>query len=255
MLILLNNRAAKILGALIKAFCYLFYWVMPKKRFIIPSYSSPKAKQKVETKIPKTIWQTNFTNRVTLPIYINYLYNRLMSLDWEYNYVSTEERLAYIRQHGTEREIAAYERLTNGASQADFWRLFVLNREGGVYMDIDAHAVWPLSRIIKPHEEQIILSRPKDYTNYFIASAPNNSLLQKVINRIVENIESDNKDNKNVYGLTGTGVLNEIIGEEEVNHISYKITCIQGSFTNEYFQYMDRPRTKWTYAKNEDLLK
>ncbi|RLA79851.1 MAG: glycosyl transferase, partial [Epsilonproteobacteria bacterium] len=35
----------------------------------------------------------------------------------------------------------------------------------------------------------------------------------------------------------------------------YKYTCNQGGFTNEYFQYIDKPRGKWTHAKKEDLLK
>lgn len=49
--------------------------------------------------------------------------------------------------------------------------------------------------------------------------------------------------------------MNNVIGQQEINHRSYKITCIQGSFTNEYFQYMDKPKGKWTHVDNKDLLK
>ncbi|HDZ9623487.1 TPA: glycosyl transferase, partial [Vibrio cholerae] len=28
-----------------------------------------------------------------------------------------------------------------------------------------------------------------------------------------------------------------------------------GSFTNEHFQYIDRPRSKWTHIKPDDLVK
>lgn len=58
-----------------------------------------------------------------------------------------------------------------------------------------------------------------------------------------------------MYSLTGPMVLNKAIGEEEINYRLYKYTCIQGSFTNEHFQYLDKPRGKWTHAKKEDLLK
>lgn len=122
-------------------------------------------------------------------------------------------------------------------------------------MDIDAHAVWPLSKIIKPKEQQIILSRQHDYTNYFIASAPNNQLLTDILNKAIDNIINNNEQQASVYGLTGPGVMNEVIGNKEINHRSYKITCIQGSFTNEYFQYMDKPKGKWTHVDNKDLLK
>ena len=78
-----------------------------------------------------------------------------MSLDWEYRYASTEDRLDFMRSHASQQISNAFEQLTDGASQADLWRLFVLNYYGGVYMDIDAHLVWPLSKIIKPENSEV----------------------------------------------------------------------------------------------------
>ncbi|ART80335.1 glycosyltransferase family 32 protein [Oceanisphaera avium] len=255
LLIIFNNRLCKFLGIFVKALSYPFHWLFPKKRFSIPSLSPAILKNNKEKLIPKIVWQTNFTNKVSLPVYTNYLYNRLMSLDWEYRYVSTEERLEFIQKYGTQRQALAFSRLTVGAAQADFWRVFVLNQLGGVYMDIDGHAVWPLSNIIKKDDQQLILSRKHDYTNYFIASAPNNPLLIAVLEKMVNNIENNNANNESVYGLTGPGVLNEVIGNKIVNSRNYKTTCIQGSFTNEHFQYLDKPRGKWTYVNSNDLLK
>lgn len=250
---LIINRLAKFFGTMIKGFSYLFHFFFPKKRFIIPEYSQPLLKGK-ELSIPKIIWQTNYTNHVTLPVYINYLFNRLMSMDWEYRYVSTEARLEFIKMHASEQNFKAFEQLTDGAAQADFWRLFVLNYHGGVYMDIDAHAVWPLSKMIAPKDTEVFLMTKHNYSNYFIASAPNNPHLQKALEMIVDNIEQKNIDG-GVYNLTGPSVLNKTIGDQIVNNRHTKITCIQGSFSNEYFQYMDKPRGKWIHAKNEELLK
>ncbi|EQB35613.1 hypothetical protein M947_10045 [Sulfurimonas hongkongensis] len=148
----------------------------------------------------------------------------------------------------------AFEQLTDGASQADFWRVFVLNDIGGIYMDIDAHLVWPLSKIIKEDDTEIFLLNKQHFTNYFIASQKNNPVLEKSISIIVQNIKNKTLDG-GVYSLTGPMVINKAIGNSNVNHRYYKITCIQGSFTNEYFQYIDKPRGKWTHAKNEDLIK
>lgn len=177
-----------------------------------------------------------------------------MSLDWEYRYVSTEARLEFIKTHASKRMSDAFEQLTDGAAQADLWRLFTLNYYGGVYMDIDAHAVWPLSMIIKPDDKELILMTKHRYSNYFIASAKNNPHLQAALDMIVENIEQKNIGG-GVYDLTGPTVLNKAIGDKLVNHRHNRYTCIQGSFTNEYFQYIDKPRGKWTHAKKEDLLK
>ena len=247
------NRLEKVLGAIIKTLSYPFHFVFPKKRFTIPEESHAFITSKTETLIPKIIWQTNFTNKVTLPVYVNYLFNRLMSLDYEYRYVSTEDRHAFMKEHASDEIFAAFEQLTDGASQADLWRIFVLNYYGGIYMDIDAHAVWPLSKMIKPDDKEVILLNKDHYTNYFIATVKDNTILKDTLALIVNNIE-EKKIEGGVYALTGPNVLNLAIGEKKVNYHFYRYTCIQGSFTNEYFQYIDKPRGKWTYAKVEDLL-
>lgn len=244
---------AKFFGVFIKIFGYVFHFIFKNKRFTIPLYSKALISGK-QSVIPKIIWQTNYTNNVTLPVYINYLFNRLISPDWEYRYVSTEDRLVFIKTYASERMAHAFEQLTDGASQADFWRLFTLNYYGGVYMDIDAHAVWPLSKMIKPDDKELFLMTKHHYSNYFIASAKENPYLQKALDITVDNIESKNIGG-GVYDLTGPTVLNRAIDNNEVNHRHNKYTCIQGSFTNEYFQYMDKPRGKWIHKKQDELLK
>lgn len=252
--IILVNRLAKLSGALIKVFSFIFHFIFPKKRFTIPKQSPPLRASKKETKIPKIIWQTNYTNRVSLPVYCNYLFNRMISPDFEYRYVSTEDRLTFIKENTSPEISEAYEKLNDGAAQADLWRMITLHHHGGVYMDIDAHAVWPLSDIIEADDEEVFLLNKEHYTNYFIASASQNRVLNETVQNIVKNIK-DKKVSRGVYDLTGPTVFNNAIGNKSVNHRYYKITCIQGSFTNEYFQYIDKPRGKWTHAKKEDLLK
>ena len=163
--IVVANRLIKIFGALIKAFSYVFHAVLPNYRFTIPAYSPAKCKSKKKQKIPKVIWQTNFTNKAAFPVYINYLFNRLMSLSYDYRYVSTEARLEYLEANASPEIVTAYKQLTNGAAQADVWRMFVLNHEGGVYMDIDAHLVWPLAWLIKPEDNELFLVNKQHYTN------------------------------------------------------------------------------------------
>jgi len=252
--IVVANRLIKIFGALIKAFSYVFHAVLPNYRFTIPEYSPAKCKSKKQQKIPKVIWQTNFTNKAAFPVYINYLFNRLMSLSYDYLYVSTEARLAYLEKHASNEIITAYKQLTNGAAQADVWRMFVLNHEGGVYMDIDAHLVWPLAWLIKPEDNELFLVNKQHYTNYLIAATPNHPILSKTIDIIVDNIQNRRVD-QGVYYLTGPVTFNDAIGEQKPNSRFYRVTCIQGSFTNEHFQYIDRPRSKWTHVDNKDLLK
>lgn len=253
-LILIANGLTRLLGNIVKTLSYPFHLVFPQKRFTIPEFSPARRPDSRPSKINKVIWQTNYSNKVTLPIYCNYLFNRLLSPSYDYRYVSTEQRLEYIRKHADERTFNAYSKLTDGAAQADFWRIFTLYTEGGVYMDIDGHLVWSLSSIIAEHDTEVVIKRRNRYTNFFLASCKGNAFLKDTLDIIVDNIEQK-RVHGGVFTLTGPETLIKALEGKDVNSRLDKITCSQGTFSNEYFQYIDKKRGKWIHAKNEDLLK
>ncbi|OAQ15695.1 glycosyl transferase [Bibersteinia trehalosi Y31] len=253
-LIVLSNGLLRLVGNIVKIFSYVVHGIFPKKRFTIPEFSPAKIISKRNTKITRTIWQTNYSNRVTFPVYCNYLLNRLLSLSYDYRYVSTEERASYIQQNADERTFNAYNKLTDGASQADFWRIFTLYKEGGIYMDIDGHLVWNLDDIIDDEDSEVVITRRGEYTNFFLASEKGNQFLQDTLDIIIDNIEQRRIDG-GVFVLTGPDTLRKALENVDVNSRRDKLTCAQGTFTNEYFQYMDKKMGKWNHAKNEDLIK
>ena len=253
-LIVICNGLFRLLGNIVKILSYPFHAVFPKKRFTIPEFSPAKLKSKRTDKITPIIWQTNYSNKVTLPMYCNYLFNRLMSLSYDYRYVSTEEREAYIKQNADERIFNAYSKLTDGAAQADFWRVFTLWKEGGIYVNIYGRLLFPLSQIIQPNDSEVLIKRRDKYTNFFLACEKGHPIMQQTLEIIVSNIENRRIEG-GVFVMTGPDTLNSAIGNQQVNTRRDKITCAQGTFTNEYFQYIDKPRSKWNYKKNEELLK
>jgi len=257
LLILISNRLSKLLGNVSKIFIsYPFHFFLPKKRFTIPKYSKALIQGRKQI-IPKKIWQTNYSNQVSLPIYLNYLFNRLMSLSYDYHYVSTEDRLIFIQENADVDIVTAYKRLNDGAAQADLWRLLVLQYIGGIYIDIDAHLVFPLSSIVKKTDEElfVIKGSSNKYTNYFIAAKKNHLILKKAVQIILENINSNKVIG--VFSLTGPVPFSDAIKQSSalINDKSYRHVCVQGSFTNEYFQYIDKPRGKWTHKKPSEILK
>jgi mannosyltransferase OCH1-like enzyme len=124
-------------------------------------------------------------------------------------------------------------------------------------MDIDAHLVFPLSGIIKKSDKELFILKGTDnaHTNYFIATEKNHPILSKAINIILENINNDKV--LGVFSLTGPVPFSDAILQSNlsINDKSYRYVCIQGSFTNEHFQYIDKPRGKWTHKKPEEILK
>lgn len=243
LVIVATSRLIKLTANITKVLSYPFHWMLHNKRFTLPERAAPLLKGGKPSRLPPIIWQTNFTNRVTLPVYLNYLFNRLMAPHFEYRFMITEARREFIAEHYPEI-LPHYERLQIGAAQADLWRLLVLHKFGGVYLDIDAHQIWPLSQVIgREREELYITTRRGELSNYFIASVPDNPRLKKLVDQIVRNIEEASLNN--VFHITGPGVFNELLRVDQVPTVAYQHAVNQGSFTNQHFQYIDKAEGKW----------
>lgn len=244
-----SARLIRLRGNLVKLLGYIFHSLFPQKRFSLPTVESPTLLKEEQIQIPKKIWQTNFSEKCTLPMYLNFKHNRALSSDFEYHYVSTEERDGYVKAHASERVYSAFKRLTDGAAQADLWRLLVLYNEGGVYMDIDATLVKPLSQSLGTNQ-QVFIKNYGEFTNFFLATTPKSELFHDFLEQVVSNIENYSaNENKTVFDVTGPGALFSVLKTREIHYQAHQSICIQGAFTNEHFQYMDRPRSKWIYKK------
>ncbi|MCC5902026.1 MAG: glycosyl transferase [Halomonas sp.] len=251
-LIIATSRVIKLVANITKLLNYLVIWVFPKKRFKLPPYAAPLLNTKKLSKVPRVIWQTNFTDKVTLPVYLNYLFNRLMSPSYEYRFMITEARSEFIKNEFPD-VFPYYDRLKIGAAQADLWRLLILYKFGGVYLDIDAHQVWPLASIVGQNREELyVMTRRGEISNYFIASKPDNENIKLLIDKVVENISLNSSDN--IFHLTGPGVFNECLDKEVIPTVLYRYAVNQGSFTNEYFQYIDKPQGKWNKEQEKTSI-
>lgn len=242
-------RGTKIYGNCTKVLSYSFYLISPRKRFQLPHNSAPLLSRRSRHRIPKVIWQTNYSDRVTLAVYFNYLCNRWLSPTYAYRFMDTRERAAFVKTNFAPDVFESYSKLQLGAAQADLWRVLVLYRFGGVYLDIDAHAAWPLGFAIGPDREELFIEhREGELSNYFMASAPGNPHLELVIKTMLANI--NRATSNNVFELTGPAVLNGALQGLNVPSAPYRLTCYQGSFTNEFFQYVDHPQGKWVHVQD-----
>lgn len=90
-----RTRLLRLRGNFVKVLGYCFHFFFPKKRFSLPCVERSSFNTEHSMKIPRKIWQTNFSEKCTLPMYWNFKHNRSMSPEFEYNYVSTEARDDY----------------------------------------------------------------------------------------------------------------------------------------------------------------
>jgi mannosyltransferase OCH1-like enzyme len=241
----ITNRLIKVFANTTKGVCYLVHLALPDKRFVIPRYAPPLLKRNNVRAIPRTIWQTNFTDRVTMPVFLNYLFNRMLAPTHEYRFVTDDDCANFIRTTYPGAIWDAYQNLRVGASRADLWRILVLHEHGGAYLDVDAHLMWPLELLIDADDRDLfVIDRRDRVTNFFIASAPGNPLLAKAAGRITEKIHA--AASNDVFELTGPGALISALVDERFRSEPYKFVCDQGNFTNAFFQYADHPIGKWT---------
>lgn len=91
-----------------------------------------------QNRIPHIIHQTWF-EELTTARYPQYqrLQNSWKAAGWEYRFYNDDDCLEYIQKNFPKRFVDAYDAIVPGAFKADFFRLLVLFKEGGVYADID----------------------------------------------------------------------------------------------------------------------
>lgn len=191
--------------------------------------------------IPLNIYRTWSEN--TLPPKMQECVDELKRKNPEFkHYVFDDEmRREFIRTNFESDVLYAYDKLIPNAYKADLWRYCVLYKNGGIYLDIKYKVKNGFRLIELTDKEYFLLDRPhgkkislenelkivnnRDYDNIIdelwwndkkigianalIVSKPNNPILFKCIEQIVQNVKN------NYYGhsplsITGPGLLGEI---------------------------------------------
>mgnify|MGYP002623893442 CR=1 FL=1 len=239
----------RIRGSLVKAGGHLFHALRPDWRAVLPRETPPTVPIPAEDgEIPRIIWQTNFTDRCTWPMWRNVRHNRAMAKEFVFRLWDDAKCARYMAEHAEKRTAAAYARLENGAAKADLWRLQVLHDFGGVYLDMDGTLVAPLAPLLRGRRELLVADDLR-FTQYFMATVPRNPLFAEFIDAVVGNVENyDFAAARPVFWTTGPAALEKVFFRHpEVKFASRRDVCRQGVYTNEHFQYLDRPHAKWTH--------
>ncbi len=241
-------RAMEIYAHAIKFSCDFYSLIFSNHRIYIPVYSPARHPPSAQGRIPRVIWQTNYTRRVTPQVYLCFLFNRLLSPTCEYNFCDDEACDRFVAENFPPEVVEAYGRLQIGAARADFWRVLVLLKRGGIYLDIDANFTVNPERFLGRETEGVFITMKEgEVTNYFLASAPNNPVLREACDRIVRNINEGVLTS--VYDLTGPIVLEAAVKTANVACLDYKKACVQGQFVNKRSQYADKPKEVWSVAQ------
>lgn len=244
----LRYRTVKIGANVVKVALSGVMLAAPKWRQTLPSALPARRSAGAAQRIPRILWQTNYAQRVTPQLYGCFLFNRAVAPTYDYRFVDDEACDRFVEQNFPGRVWQAFRRLNIGAARADFWRILVLLKHGGVYMDIDGNFVGDPDRFIAPDAEHVFIATDDAaVTNYFMASAPGNPVLQDICDEIVRNIE--NGELTSIFHMTGPTVIDRIVKARAITPTSHRIASIQGQFTNKKGQYADKPAGRWDVAE------
>ena len=104
--------------------------------------------------------------------------------DYRIKLYDNEDCIKFLQTEYDNNFVELYNEIKDGAIKADFWRVCILYKYGGVYSDIDVEPILPISSILdKNIDFMSCISHDKTGINpHFMFSKPNNKLLLKCIN-------------------------------------------------------------------------
>lgn len=180
--------------------------------------------------IPKLIFQTNKREEVPERMYEAMKSWMINNPEYQYFYFSDRDAEQFIKTNFDERTYSAYKMIHAGAYKADFFRLCVLLKYGGVYID-SSHITMPhlpsLDEIIHPSDSIVLvhdtpakfLAKCNGIYNAFMAASPNHPVIQTILNDIIVRLYTCDygSGSLDVTGPCGIGVtLGNLLGPEVV---------------------------------------
>lgn len=127
------------------------------KKWIIPFHTPAKTKSYENREIPMKIFQTWKSSEVTEEMYNIIQETIRQNPEYDFYFYGDNECKEYLKLNFGQKYIDAFNTIKPGAFKADFWRYCILANEGGIYIDVDMKLLEPISKIIKPETDLIIV--------------------------------------------------------------------------------------------------
>jgi hypothetical protein len=189
----------------------------------IPSYLPPRntssQNKKVYKYIPKKIFQTWETNKVTPGMYDAVHTWIDKNPDWEYHFFDKDDRRNFIKDNFPKKVLDAYDNLIPGSFKADLWRVCVLYISGGLYVDNKCVLLSATLNEVIPFDVEFLSLKDRNLKSNdslgnivsgFICSKPKHPFLKKAIDMFVEYVEKA-WYSTNPISCAGPGVLGKSI--------------------------------------------
>lgn len=128
---------------------------------------------------------------------------------FKYSVYDREAAISFLEANFPARVVAAFRKCRFPAMQADLFRYCVLLVGGGVYVDADTSNGGGLAEMVLGCARGCLMNRQSKIANDFLYfTDPGDPLLTAVIDRAVQNIETELSNN--VWQVTGPGIMTSL---------------------------------------------
>jgi mannosyltransferase OCH1-like enzyme len=197
------------------------------KRTIDISYSEPIVTPMTNNIIPLNIFQTWHT--LNLPPKMKENVDTLKAQNPEFIHYLYDDDMCrnFIKNNFNINVLYAFDTLIPGAYKSDLWRLCILYKYGGIYLDIKYNCKDPFKLIELCSKEYWV----RDY-NYGVYQAlmvnlPNNRILMDAINKIVYNVKN-RLYLSGALDITGPQLLGKFFTKYQKDEFELSLNCDRG---------------------------
>ena len=235
--------------------------------------------------IPKNIYITHETKNYIFKFEEQIKKTILHNPNYKVIFYDEKKRKIFIKENYPEFYYY-YSKINNeyGAMKAEIFRVLILCKYGGIYIDIKT-VLYDIDDIMKKYsnkkfftvsykEEKLIhlihIIRGHKYQNYFIACKKENKVILEIKNLMLKKLKNhyDNY-NSNTYGmsavfnLTGPNLYNTVINENKsmiVDISNEPNSCIKynngkSQLKRFLFEYNNNFKNTYHFSKNEIFIK
>lgn len=161
----------------------------------------------------------------------------------------------FLKNEYSELYVNLFDFLQDGPIKADFWRVCILNKYGGIYADIDIKPLVPLREYIDEKDEFVtFLSVAKNLllNPHLIKSSANNIIIKQCIDFYLYLYKNKEKYNYWVYSIVS--IMSLVIQNLNIIDLSYKKTTQRFTKKNINFMFLEEKTYNTCYYYNNLIL-
>ncbi len=159
--------------------------------------------------IPKTIYLSYKTKEI--PDYIIPNWKKLYP-DYDVKLYDNNDCIEFFKKEFDQTYVDIFNFIKDGPIKADFWRVCILYKYGGIYSDIDVEPLVNINNIIYSDTTFITClsaSSNEDINPHFIVSEPEHKVLKMCIDKYLEMFKENKK--YSYWGWSIVGIMKEAL--------------------------------------------